>query len=383
MVGNNKNPNQERKTTPKKYKVAKDERSEQDAGEYPHYFSWKSRSGHTFQMDDSKGQETVTIQHRGGSAIQMRSDGSVHFTTHNGKYEVVFGEDRLTVSGAQDITVKGDASLRVYGDYNVTCHKDYNLTVLGDLNITAKNKNQTIRGNKDTMMKNETKKIEGTSFKMTRGSMTSVSKGQYTVGSLESKMYVGAASGLHTRVDNGDHTTEVTQGNMHMETKKGKFDAKFSDGQNDVKLLADSGKLSQIAKNDIKMESESAGIKVKAQNDIGVESSGSGIQLKSQGDIQSNATGNIQVKAGADASLEGSTTHVSGQTVHVKGTTTTNIDGSTALNLNGGQSQSFNQQLNFDFASLSSATGIPNLTGEKAEEPQEEKDLTQEISQWV
>ena len=136
----NINPNQQRKKTPRKYKVAKDNRSEQDAGKYPYYFSWKSRSGHTFQMDDSKGQETVTIQHRSGSAIQMRADGSVHYTTHNGKYDVIFGEDRVSISGAQDITVKGDASLRVYGDYNVTCHKDYNLTVAGNLNITADRK---------------------------------------------------------------------------------------------------------------------------------------------------------------------------------------------------------------------------------------------------
>jgi uncharacterized protein YaiE (UPF0345 family) len=398
------NPNQERKTTPKKYKVAKDNRSEQDAGQYPHYFSWKTRSGNVFQMDDSKGQETVTLQHRSGSAIQMRADGSVHFTTHNGKYEVVFGEDRITVSGAQDITVKGDASMRVYGDYNVTCHKDYNLTVMGDLNITAKNKNQTIRGNKDTMMKNETKKIEGTSFKMARGSITTVSKGQHTIGSQEAKVYMGAATGIHSRVDDGDHTMEVTKGDMYMETKKGKFDGKFSDGENEVKLLAEAGKLDQTADKDIKVESKQQSIKVKAMQNVGVESTSGGItnqaqqnvQIKStSGDIQASAAGGnvemtaqskMDLRATGDASFSGSTTHVSGQSVNVKGAAQTNIDGPSGLNLNTGLSMLMNAlglQMNFDFGEVTSALGVPNINGAQAEEPQEEQDLTSEIDNWV
>jgi hypothetical protein len=404
MVTKNINPNQERKKTPKKYKVAKDNRSEKEAGQHPHYFSWKSRSGHTFQMDDSKGQETVTIQHRSGSAIQMRSDGSVHYTTHNGKYDVIFGEDRITVSGARDITVKGDASMRVYGDYNVTCHKNYNLTVMGDLNVTAKNKNQTIRGNKDTIMKNETKKIEGTSFKQTNGSMTQVSKGAMTVGSVENKLFVGAASGMHMQVDQGDMTKMVKQGDMYMETQKGKFDAKFSDGSNEVKMLADAGKLDQTADKDIKVESKQQSIKVKAMQNVGVESTSGGITNQAQQNVQIKSTsGNIQasaaggsvemtaqskmdLRASGAASLHGSTTHVSGQSVNVKGAAQTNIDGPSGLNLNSGLStlmSALGLQMNFDFGQVTSALGVPDITGQQAEEPQEEPDLTSEIDNWV
>ena len=196
MVTKNINPNQQRKKTPRKYKVAKDNRSEQDAGKYPYYFSWKSRSGHTFQMDDSKGQETVTIQHRSGSAIQMRSDGSVHFTTHNGKYEVVLGEERVTISGASDITVKGDTSLRCYGDYNVTVHKDYNLTVMGNMNVTSKNLNRSIRGTMDTEAKAVNKRVEGSITYNSQGAQTYLSKGDTSIASTgKGKVQVVAASG--------------------------------------------------------------------------------------------------------------------------------------------------------------------------------------------
>ena len=145
------------KETPKKWTQPhkSDARKDGSAGSYPDYFSWKTRSGHIFQLDDSQGHETITLQHRGGTAIQMAHDGSLHITAHNGKYEITFGENRMTVSGAQDITVKGDASLRVYGDYNVTCHKDYNLSVLGNFNVTAKNHNRHILGNMDTQRSEE------------------------------------------------------------------------------------------------------------------------------------------------------------------------------------------------------------------------------------
>ena len=104
MAGNDKiNPNQQRKKTPEKFKVAKDNRSQQGAGKYPYYFSWKTRSGHNISMDDTQGQETVTIQHRTGTAIQMMKDGALHITAHNSRYDITFGENRMTISGAQEI----------------------------------------------------------------------------------------------------------------------------------------------------------------------------------------------------------------------------------------------------------------------------------------
>ena len=90
-----------------------DIRDKKSSGSVDQFINTKTTSGHSFTMDDSKGAEHVTIQHRTGSSIQFNPDGSVHYTTHNGKYEMVFGEDRVTITGAHDITVKGDASLRV------------------------------------------------------------------------------------------------------------------------------------------------------------------------------------------------------------------------------------------------------------------------------
>ena len=217
--------------TPEDWSRNEDARKGQQAGEYPNQMVYKSRSGHNLIFDDSQGSESVTLQHRSGSVVQMMPDGAVHITAHNSMYTVVFGENRMTVSGAQDITVKGDASLRVYGDLNTTVHKNYNLTVLGDLNVTAKNHNRHIRGNIDTQAKNETKKLEGSSAKIARGGIAHVATGSISNISAEGKSYMGGAKGAHIAVTKeGDMTFKNEKGDTYMQNMDGKFDGSFEQG---------------------------------------------------------------------------------------------------------------------------------------------------------
>ena len=213
---------EDRNKTKEQWKPKHSEARKNKGGKYPDYFSWKTRSGHSFQLDDTMGQETVTLQHRSGTAIQMASDGTLTITAHNGRYDIVFGEDRMTVSGAQDVTIKGDASIRVHGDYNVTCQKDYNLTVLGNFNIVAKNHNRHILGNIDTQARNETKKLNGSSSKLTRGAISYVAKGSVGMMSQSDKGFFGGAAGASIWAKNGNITSNIEeQGSHYVSTKDG------------------------------------------------------------------------------------------------------------------------------------------------------------------
>jgi hypothetical protein len=369
-------------------------------GTYPNYYSHKTPSGHTFQMDDSKGNETVTIQHRSGSAIQFKPDGSVSYTTHNGKYEVVFGEDRITVSGAQDITVKGDASLRVYGDYNVTAHKNYNLTVMGDYNVTAKNLNRAIRGNMDTEAKNVNKRVEGSSTYNTMGAHAIVAKGNMTMASRGAKTYIGGGSGLHMHVPNkGDVTIKSEQGDMYMETKQGKFDGQFSDGTNKVSMTADAGAFHAQSDKAMNIESKQDKIQMKAQQDIGMSSTAGGINANApSGNFQAMAGQKVRVSAGADMQMKSggtagfdgaAATHVGnnqGVTHVVGGGAGVNIDPLAGLlNLAGGLGIAMPDmgQLSFAFDAIKSATGVQDIAAKAVEQVTAEPDLTSEIQQWL
>lgn len=128
-----------KKNTEKTWDGPKDARSEKGAAKYPNQHVIKTRSGHCVTYDDSKDNETMTIQHRGGSCIMFMPDGAVHMTTHNGKYDIIFGENRMTVTGANDLTVKGDGSLRVFGDYRKTVHGNVEISATGSITHRGKN----------------------------------------------------------------------------------------------------------------------------------------------------------------------------------------------------------------------------------------------------
>jgi hypothetical protein len=183
-----------KKVTPEKWSSPEDARKNESAGKYPNYYSHKTRSGHVIMMDDSNGAEHVTIQHRGGSMLQFMPDGCVQFVSHNGQYNIIFGESRILVTGAQDVYVQGDASVRVEGNYNITVKGDTNLDVNGDFNVTAKNFNQVIRGNMDIEAKNKTEKIEGSSTSQAQGSMSLISEAGMTVGSSGDALALGGAT---------------------------------------------------------------------------------------------------------------------------------------------------------------------------------------------
>lgn len=129
----------EKKTLPK-IEGLPDARDSEGADNLLHTTRIRTRSGHYIEYNDNKEAESVTIQHRTGSMIQMQADGSVRLVSQNGKMGIeVNGEGYMRVTGAYDVIVDGDASLRVNQDYNVHVSGDYNLTVDGTHSVAAKN----------------------------------------------------------------------------------------------------------------------------------------------------------------------------------------------------------------------------------------------------
>lgn len=371
-------------------------------GKYPYYHSWKDRAGNNWGADATQGQESMWFQHRSGTAIEMQHDGSLQITAHNGKYQITFGEDRMTISGAQDITVKGDASLRVYGDYNVTCHKNYNLTVMGDYNFVAKNLNRHIRGNMDTQAKNVNKKVEGSINYQAQGAAMYGSVDSTTVASQGGKTFIAGAKGLHAAVPGeGDMSFYNEKGDMFHQTKDGKSDQSYESGGKKVTVLHKDGKTDHTAEEEITTKSKNKGITTTAKQDYTVKSEQGNIQHKAeQGSISSDAQQNVEIKSQqafkadvqgqmhltsqGSAGFEGSETHVgrTAGTTHVVGQSV-NVDPSGGtVNLAGGMGMPFsglNLQMAFNFLTGDQAQGVQDRRSERANQPQEEPDA----SSWI
>jgi hypothetical protein len=231
-----------KKTTPSEWDSPKDARQNESAGKYPNYYSHKTRSGHTFMMDDSNGAEHVTMQHRSGSMVQFLPDGCVQIVCCNGLYNIIFAEHRVLVTGAQDIVVQGDASLKIDGNYNVSVKGDTNLTVEGNFNVTAKNLNQTILGNIDTIAKNKTDKIEG--------SITSQSTGATSIASDAGMML---SSGDSLGIVGENQVGIASNGSELMMKSAGKMSIL---GKSAVAMRADGGKFSITSSGDVAIDAD-------------------------------------------------------------------------------------------------------------------------------
>lgn len=225
--------NTSKKQTEKSFDGPNDVRSSKEAGKYPNQQVIKTRSGHNVVYDDTKGNESITIQHRGGSAIQFLPNGAVQMTAHNGKYDIVFGENRMTVTGAHDLAVKGDGSLLVYGNYRKTVHGDIEIAATGSIAYRGKNIVHTASENYSVVSQTNTQKASDSfgifsnqhasivADNTTLIGMNHVSMGGKTaaiegtelasIKSSEGNMDVYSKTGFNHKVEGGDVTLEFAQ----------------------------------------------------------------------------------------------------------------------------------------------------------------------------
>ncbi len=75
-----------------------------------------TESGHLFELDDSPGDERISLQHRSGTYFEYHADGDAERRVVNDNYTVICGDDTLYVGGKVTIKVLGDAKLDVGGD---------------------------------------------------------------------------------------------------------------------------------------------------------------------------------------------------------------------------------------------------------------------------
>jgi hypothetical protein len=311
-----------KKTPEKTWDGPHDNRKQEGAGTYPNQaLVFHSRSGHNWTIDDSDGNESMTFQHRGGSAMQFLPNGAVQLVSHNSMYHLVFGQNRVSITGANDMHIKGDGSMLVYGDFNKTIHGNYNISATGDLNFTGENLNRMIRGNIETEAKNETKKLEGSSATTAHGAVAIAAKDSFTAVSAGDQVHIGSAKGTNLTSDQGNMTFNVEKGNFHFEGKEGTFEAKIKDA---IKLLSDSGALHMIAQ-------EAANILAK-NGSVHINSQSGDVHLKADsGSHHFDAGQNINMQGGT--SSQGGPQNAGGATGNAKegAVPTANIDDSSSV----------------------------------------------------
>ena len=125
---------------------------------YPFNYANETPSGHSFEIDDTPGNERILIKHHTGAGVEVQPDGTVVIVSQNKSVHVSNGHYNMKVNGAGHITYNGDLNMTVNGNYNLDVAGNYNVTVGNNHNHQVKGTQITevtdvhqtiVRGNMD------------------------------------------------------------------------------------------------------------------------------------------------------------------------------------------------------------------------------------------
>lgn len=125
---------------------------------YPFNNINETPSGHSFEMDDTPGNERILIKHHTGAGVELKQDGSVIVASRSHQIQVVGADHEVVVQGKGNITYDGDLTLTVNGDYNLNVNGNYNVNVGANHNHSINDSyiietgdahSTLVRGNKD------------------------------------------------------------------------------------------------------------------------------------------------------------------------------------------------------------------------------------------
>ena len=113
---------------------------------YPYNNVTQTASGHTFELDDTRGRERIRLQHGGaktggqGSFFEMQSNGDKIEKIIGKNYQIVAKDNNVLISGVCNITIEGDSVVHVKGNKFERIDGDYIQEVRGDYTQTLKKK---------------------------------------------------------------------------------------------------------------------------------------------------------------------------------------------------------------------------------------------------
>lgn len=134
----------------------------------------KTASGHTFEMDDTPGNERIILSHNSGNGIELKSDGSMIIAAA-GQTIQVSKDQKIIIEGNATIVYGGNVDMEVAGDFNLKVAGNYNLEV-------GENKSESVTGSwRTTTEANVGHIVKGNHSSTTLGTSTSTTLGDNNV----------------------------------------------------------------------------------------------------------------------------------------------------------------------------------------------------------
>lgn len=86
---------------------------------YPYNNVHQSESGHLFEVDDTRGKERISQQHRSGTFYEIHPDGTKVEKILNENFKIVHGNEYILNFGGLEICIKGEKGELIEGNYYI------------------------------------------------------------------------------------------------------------------------------------------------------------------------------------------------------------------------------------------------------------------------
>jgi hypothetical protein len=97
-----------------------------------------TKSGLTFEMDDTNGRERIRLNHRSGTFVEMHPNGDEVHKIYGDGYEIVISNKKVKVYGSATIVVDKDAAIQVKGNASLKVGKSFTAVVEKNIDFTSK-----------------------------------------------------------------------------------------------------------------------------------------------------------------------------------------------------------------------------------------------------
>ena len=104
---------------------------------YPFNKALYTESGHIIELDDTRDNERISIEHRTGTFYEIDKDGNEIHRVVNDNYTVICKDNELYVGGKVNIKVLGDATVDIGGDAKIDVKKTIKMHSKEKMTLTS------------------------------------------------------------------------------------------------------------------------------------------------------------------------------------------------------------------------------------------------------
>jgi len=104
---------------------------------YPFNKALYTESGHILELDDTRGNERISLEHRTGTFYEIDKDGNQIHRVVNDNYTVICKNNEVYIGGKVNIKVLGDAKIHANGKVDIKSYNDTKIDASGKIDLEA------------------------------------------------------------------------------------------------------------------------------------------------------------------------------------------------------------------------------------------------------